>query len=321
MVPMRSTKVRALMALIIAAFIGGAVTPGLVRIGSSALGPFTFNFFRTAVTLLCLLPVLLNKRQLWQKAAFHKVVLIAGLGVGFNTTFFALGIPKTTIVASQLLYGLLPLTASLAAFLLIGEKVSRLKAIAIGLGLIGMSFLLLFSRSETQRLALGTLEGNTLILIAVMSHTLYVVLSKNFSQEFSALELTLATYLGLFAFSFLLALIPLTRGFSLDVVSPSVIGSVLISGISSIFFMLLFQYGIQKLSTSTTAITVLLAPQFGALSGALFFQETITPALVASMILVSLAISLSFLGERLSFLRYANQGLKSIPQKLGWSKL
>ena len=59
----------------------------------------------------------------------------------------------------------------------------------------------------------------------------------------------------------------------------------------------------QRVSSMTVSLSVLLAPEFAALIGWLFFKERITLTLVLSIILVLAGVLISVMGEKVSWLR------------------
>lgn len=297
---MNSEKVKALAMLIVAAFLGGAVMPILVRIGTTTVHPFIFNWFRALATLLFLIPVVIKNRKMFQERSFQKLIVLAGLGIGLNVTFFGLGINKTTIVASQLLYALVPILASLVAFFFLKEKLSFKKILAILLGLVGVLILIIFSNSADQRLSLGSVDGNLIILAGVFFYTLYIVVSKKFSKIYQAIHLAIATNSGMLLFTFWPALRPLTTVFKLEQLTPQLFVVLLGLGLSSVLFLFCFQFGLQKLSTSTSTITILLSPSFAAISGYIFYGEKISLVLFISITIISSAVLLSFMNEKQS---------------------
>ncbi len=291
-------KLKGLFALIFSAFLGGAVIPVLVRTGLHYADPFIFSLLRSFGTLLLFLPVLLRNKHSVGEKDFQKLTVLAGIGAGANLTLFSLGITHTTVVASQLVYALLPITVPIVGFLLIREKMSLPKTVGAVIGLVGVLLLIFFSRSEAERLALGTLYGNGLIFSAMIFYTFYLVISKQYTKSFSPVLISTITYLGLSLFFLPFAIFQGILGNGTVNWSPTFLFILLGITLVSFGFTYTLQYGLNKVSSTTVAITSLLAPEFAALAGAQLFNEKISPLLIMSMVLVSLGVSVSVSGEK-----------------------
>ncbi len=293
-------KILGLLALLIAAVIGGAITPPFVRVGVMGIPPLLFTFLRTGLTVLLLSPIIGKTLAQTESRTRWKILLTMGITVGINMALFSVGISHTTIVASQLLYGLLPVTVPIAGYLVLREKISKYKLFGILCGLSGLAFLVIGSGSADQKLALGTTYGNVLIFIGVITYTAYIIFSKRLSQTFSPVGVAALASLGTTLFFVPLILLEGKIG-TLASVSWQSWGALVATVISSLIFSVCFQFGLSRVSATTAAMSILLAPLFGALSGSFFFQETITLALVISSSLVIMGVLLSVLGERISW--------------------
>jgi drug/metabolite transporter (DMT)-like permease len=298
-----SEKQQGVIALIIAAFIGGAVTPTLARIGVADFNPILFVFLRSFIAVLFLVPILYKERKTFHSKNFLQFLALGGVFVGMNLGLFSVGITHTTVVASQLLYALLPISVPLAAYFLTKERLNSKKALGACIGLLGVFLLIFFSRSAEQRLSLGSFQGNSIIFAAVIFYTFFMVLSKPLAKKYSALFASGITYLGISLFFLPFTLYQVLSGqatkeiFAAHPISWIV---VLVLGFSGIVFMFFLQYGIKQLSSTTTAISVLLAPEFGALAGWLVFGEKVSFILFISLVLVIVGVLVSLTGEQVS---------------------
>lgn len=300
---MNRDKLVGLLALVLASFIGGAITPPLVKVGVSHLTPALFIFLRMAATSVIFIPLFWKYRDTFLDKTFYPFWTLLSVVSGLNFLFFGIGIGQTTVVASQLLYALLPISVPVAAYFMIKERITRFKVIGSGLGLMGLGILLFFSQSTAQRLALGTWQGNAWIFLAVLSYTIYLVISKKSNVNLSPYFIAGLTYLGSAIF-----LIPLALWDTMTM--PQVIwnSSLLLAiagvAVSSALFLCLLQFGLSRVSATTMAITALLSPVFGALGGAVVFGEKVSSLLGISLIFIVAGVLTSVFGERRGWREY-----------------
>lgn len=293
-------KIKALLVLICVAFIGGAITPALVKVGVSGTHVIIYNLLRSVTTAIILIPFLLQNTTQFKNQKYQKFFLITGIGIALNSLLFSIGIKSTTLFASQLLYALLPLTVSLLAFLFLKEHFNKNKAIGVTISFLGLAILIISSAITKNQLGFGTLTGNLIILTAVLAYTTYIVISKRFSLNLNPLFISATTYTSVsLIFIAISASILLVQPNALFVDGKGVVAGI-INGITSTFFIVGLQYGLRKLSSTTTAITTLLGPIFGAFSGIIFFSEQFSLTLLLSLILVLAGVSWSVMGERMS---------------------
>ena len=182
------TKQAGQFAIILAiAFMGGAV-PVLGKIALMEVPPFSYTLLRFILALLILLPFYLKIRKPI-KGDFWKILGLSLLAMG-NVLFFAFGVQHTSAGVVQAIYTASPLLAAVLSFFLLKEKFSPMKVFGILVGFIGaliIIFLPLIEKGITNEV---TLLGNILIVIAMISVTLFTVLSKPFHKKYHPLEIT-----------------------------------------------------------------------------------------------------------------------------------
>ncbi len=300
---MNKNKILGLVGLVGAAFMGGAIMPSLVRLGTSFLHPFLFNWLRIFLGLIIIL--IFFRKKYRAKLVFTKKYLIfslfLGIGLGLNITLFSIAIQHTTLIASQLIYVLVPIVTSFLAYLFLKEKITLKKIWGMLIALIGVLILLIFSRSPKEVTSLGTFYGNFLIFIAVFSYSFYLVFSKKLTAIFSIVEMILLTNTSLSILFFPLAIYGFyQQGFSqINLKSLAVIVAVVISALA---FMALSQMAIKHLSAGTASLGSLLSPEFAALTGIAIYNEKISLLLLISMILSIGGVLISITAEKITIL-------------------
>ena len=284
-----------LLIVLIAALGGGNGV--LAKVGLREISPLNFTFWRFLSALIFLLPIFFIQKQKFTFLAFKKLFWILLFAAG-NIIIFIFAIRLTTASASQILYTFSPLLAGILSYLLLGDKLGTKKILGVLIGFIGTIVIILLPVITGDSSLNGSLAGNLLILLAVLSHSIYTVLSKDKQKDFTPVGIT--TYSAVFTLIFSAILIPLDHG-SFDLtLSNSVLFSVLYSGIAATaLFYLLYQYVI-KISSPLAASTVLyVEPIFTIIWAVIVLSEKITTGLLFGMILVILGVYLAT-GQRKS---------------------
>ncbi|HYD35485.1 MAG TPA: DMT family transporter [Vitreimonas sp.] len=304
-------KYQGALALVLSAALGGALTPALIRVGVEAIHPLVFNLGRGVSTLLIFMVILGPQFKTLFTPQLRVIVLLFGATIGGNILLFSLGIPYTTLVASQLLYALLPITVPMLSYVVSGETVSRRKVTGGVIAMAGLALLIVLSRRGGSELSLGTLYGNSLIFLAVFCYTAYLVYSKKVVAGFSPLILGAASYLGVTLFY-----LPLAIGYIALQQPQIIISSALmwaVGGLALVSFLqtTLIQIGLKRVSSMTAAVISLLGPEFAAVVGWVFFREQLTAALLISMSLVMLGVLISVTSEQESWWARAKRRVQS----------
>lgn len=290
-----SSKTLGLVGLVGSAFFGGAIIPSLVRVGTQLAHPFIFNWFRAFLGLMI---VMLTFRQHWSvKNLLSRqnlsLIISLGLGLGLNMTLFSFAINYTTLIASQLIYVLVPVATSLLAVILLKEKVNQQKVIGILTAMLGILILIVFSKSPAERSSLGSFFGNSLIFIGVWGYSSYLIFSKKYNLSKSVVEMLILTSLSL-----TILFTPLAIGAQFFttgglIFSWKFIGVSLAVAIASLGFTGLVQLTVKHLSASTASLSSLLSPEFAAITGVFLYQESISAILLLSLVLAISGVIIS----------------------------
>lgn len=317
---MNKNKLFGLLGLLGAAFVGGAILPSVIRLGTTLVHPFLLNWFRIFIGFVLIL--ILFKGQYRLKLIFDRkylpLCLMLGLGLGLNTTMFSFGVSHTTLIASQLIYVFTPIAASLMAYFLLKEKVTSKKILGMTIAFLGVLILLIFSRSPEEKLSLGTFYGNLLIFIGMFGYSSYLVFSKKLTSVFSIVEMVVITnlFLSILLLPFAGYAIYQQGWAQINLHSFSVMALVAISALT---FMGFSQISIKYLSTSNASLGSLLSPEFAALAGIVIYDEKLSLILLISMVLSIGGTMLSVMAEKITFLdrmKLAIDKLKTIKRNL-----
>ncbi|MCL2382643.1 MAG: DMT family transporter [Oscillospiraceae bacterium] len=174
--------------IILLAILGGGI-PTFAKLGLEEFPMFTYLFLRFTIALLVLMPLYIRSKEKINRKNLRKIVLVSLLGTG-NAVLFAAGVALTSATAAQLMYALTPTIVAVFSIIILRAYISKQKILGILLGLIGVTVITLFTGTSGGLEDGGSIIGNVLILLAVISYSLYTVYSKKIQNEFSPIVLT-----------------------------------------------------------------------------------------------------------------------------------
>ncbi len=197
-------KQKALLVVAITAIVGGGTT-AVTKKGLAEIPPLNYAFLRFFLSAIMIFPFFL----IYEKHIFRDLGKILGISLfgALNIFFFILGISKTTATISQLIYGAIPVFTGIIMYIFLKEKLTRMRTVGIVLGFIGVIIVLFLPIYLKNVPFAGNVIGNISILTAVISWTLWLILSKNLLVIKSPFLITsymvFVTAIVLFPFSFL----------------------------------------------------------------------------------------------------------------------
>ncbi len=287
-----SNKSKALIALILASVFGGAVST-IVKLSLKSIPPFTFSFIRFFIASICFLPLLI-KRKPKLNSDLLKLFLISLFAVG-NIFFFVLGIKLTTASAAQLLYAGVPLLAVLIGYFIFRNKISRKKLIYISIGVFGVFLVIFLPVIQKSNVNVGNLTGNLLIATAVLSWSIYAVLSKSIQKKFSPLAIT-AMFCFASAMVFLLLMLTelnQTNVWWTKLNVQGIIGVLYVGIIGTVGTYLLNQYAFKYADAVMGSLNMYLMPIFAYFFAYILLGEKLTEGLIIGTVIVFISIALT----------------------------
>jgi len=269
---------KAALSIFLAALFGGGIAV-LGKIGLREIPPFSFIFFRFFIVSLFMFPFVLKSLKF--KKDIYKVILISLLGTG-NVTLFAYGVRLTTATVSQMLYAVVPIFAVIFSFFLYKEKFKSNKIFGVVIGLLGVLILVFLPNFGKTTSMVGSLKGNLLVLLAVISFTFYSILSKKLHKEYSPTFLTfvfgLTTTLVLSPF-FVIDLLSSSNWIS-NLSSQAILSTVYVGIFGGAFYYLLYQYAIKHGTPLIASMTMYLQPVATFLWAHFLLSEKLTIGLI-----------------------------------------
>jgi drug/metabolite transporter (DMT)-like permease len=183
-----SSKQKAIIFTLLSAVLGG-LTSTVTKIGLAGIPPLSFAFIRFLVAGIAILPFLRGKNFLKD---VRRLIPFSLLGT-VNIIVFILGVKITTATIGQLLYAGVPLLTAVFLFILFKERLTARKEAGIAIGFIGVMLVILLPLIEKGTKFSGSILGNVLIGVGVVSYSLYVAYSKNKLKSFSTIVTNILT--------------------------------------------------------------------------------------------------------------------------------
>ncbi|RKG73276.1 DMT family transporter [Corallococcus exercitus] len=256
------------------------------------LSPFTVVLWRFLVcgTAFVVLLAVTPGRKLPPRHAWPRVVLLGLMGGPVNQTLFFSGLSRSTAAHAALFYALTPLGVYVASLVLGRERASTRTTAGIFTALVGVVVLLLGRGLASAR---GTLQGDLLILAAVVAWVVYTTEGKPLASEHGPLRatawtMTVATVLQLPLVPFVLE--PAAVWASSAAAKASI---VYVGLMTSVVAYLLWSYALSKVPASRVAIFSNLQPAVTALVAWLFLDEALHWELALGGALVLVGVRLT----------------------------
>ena len=279
---------KGLFILLVANIIGGCFSPLFVKLGTQEIPPVIFTFIRFLIALLIFLPFFLASKERISLGHLKKICFFS-IFFAANATLYGIGLQYTSVIVSQILYTLVPLIVGILAHFIVNEKFTLSRIIGAIISAIGVLFLITGSSDKIESISLGTPIGNIIIIAAVISWSLYLVLSRKLSSHTSPTTTTFYSFAMTAAM--LTPFVPIDvyiEKFSFANVSPiGYISLAVVGTISSALMFFLIQVGVKKTSAYTTSVFSYFAPLFAAVTAIPVLHEKVTINLIIAGLLIT----------------------------------
>jgi len=285
-------KQKAFLAILIYSIISGAVA-AITKVGLSKIPPLSFAFIRFLLAAVIISPFIWKKRN-----SFARDIKILGpfsLLATLNIILFVLGIKLTTANSSQIIYATVPILVVLLSYFLFGEKLSFRQVLGVMLGFIGTFFVLFLPILEKGGKFSGNLFGNILLVAAVISFSIYMILSKKAQKTHSLFHIIsvfiIITAVILFPFSFVETLN--NWQWWNGVTLPAILSLTYMTIAATITIYWLTQYSIKHGGAVFASMAFYLSPLFGFVASAILLDESVSPLLIFAAVFTFIGIFLT----------------------------
>ena len=261
------------------------------------MGPIAITFVPFYITTVLLVPLLIRKRRSNPEAArptwsdWGKFTLAGVGGQVLAQLGMTWGIYKSLASNGAVLNLMIPvITAVLASFML-HEKLSPLRLVSLGIGLIGVLLMSVQDLRASSFLEMKYIGGNALILVGCFGSSFYNTYCKGLMRRFQEIEILIFSYI-----TASLASIPLLiwvepfhwsafNAFDWKAWAAFAFLAILMYGAS----MLLFFAALEHLDVTVASVSLYLVPIFGVLLAAVLLGERLSTLALAGSGVVLLA--------------------------------
>lgn len=288
-----SSETWAILAIIVASLFwstAGIVGKALLR----TFDPFTLAFLRSIFASLCIIPFLFKQKIASPKKIFTDIVPVALLSAG-NIVFYYIGLGKTTVNASAVIYAATPLIVTIIATATIHEHITKMKLAGIFVGFLGVVSFLLLPALGRGEAVFGTLTGNLILLVAVVCWASYTVASRPLTttKQYSPILVTaVSTFTSIPIFFVLTLFMPHTSYMRAFTHFETIALLLYVGFFITVVTYVLFQWAIKHSSSTTASLTNYLQPVFAFYFANLFLGEKITRNFLFGSILVLVGVFL-----------------------------
>ena len=259
------------------------------------LPPFALLFLRVVLSNVILLGLALRrseKRPRLREGDWRWFALLGFFGIALNQLGFTLGVFYTTLAHSSLIISLTPIFVLILATRMKLETLTGMKVAGMMVSFGGVAVLTLehgFAATSP------TFLGDLITLGGSVAFALYTVYSKQVSQRYDTLSLTVFSYAAGLVF-----VVPLTGWELLEVNWHAVswrawAGVAYMAAVASVVAYMIFYFALSRIAASRVIAFSYLQPVLVTLLGIVVLGEKLTPYLLSGGTMVLVGV---YLAER-----------------------
>lgn len=188
---MRTPRFTLIEGMLLSVALIWAANFSIVKVSLPYIDPMSFNAVRFAISIVLMVGILWRSKS-FVPVALRDVPALFGLGLLGNTAyqlFFIFGLDRTHSANAAVMLGTIPVWVGLVSHFFFDEKMTRGRAVGVGLTFGGILLILTGSGRELS-FGSGTLYGDMLALASAAVFGTYTVLSKDFLKRYKPLQLT-----------------------------------------------------------------------------------------------------------------------------------
>ncbi len=229
----------------------------------------------------------LQKKLTIRKKQFWSIVWVGFIGYGISLGFQFVGTNLSTAANGSLVTSATPAFVLIFAAMILGEKITRRRFIALLIASLGV---LAVIDPRSAELASSLFWGNMSLVSAALTWALYSVLIRKVTRGVDVLTVSLIAFVGG---------LPTSIAFSVWEISTLGIGEITLGVIAGILFlgiiatalaMYLWNTAFALLDASLASLTFFAQPVVGTVLGAIFLGEIITPLFLFGGLLIGIGL-------------------------------
>jgi drug/metabolite transporter (DMT)-like permease len=258
----------------------------VTRFAVGEIDPVTLAFYRYAIAMICLLPVL---PFVWPKARVPAadVITIALLGAvffGFFPWAFSAALQYTTAARGAIGVATIPIQTLIVAAIFGREKLTCRNLLSVALGFAGIA--IVFGPEAYRGEVSPHWLGDGLMLLGGLSAAIYSVFGRPvFGKHGVMFVMVLAVVFGLLTLTLLAATSGVLTGWP-TFSRNGWMAVIFLGTLGAAIQFSLFTWALRWLPPSRVVIYLTLNPIVAILLASLFLGETVTPVLIAGLVFV-----------------------------------
>jgi drug/metabolite transporter (DMT)-like permease len=264
------------------------------KVASDHIDVAALNFWALLIGALLLMPFFVRERaKVTRQAgdgpgrALWQFTLLAVLGILPPSVLMAWGISHSTAANAAILSLTIPVLMVLMAFLLLGERLTFIRALSLTLALGGT---LLISRNDLAggSFTMALLAGNGVIFLAGAGSAYYNVFSKDLLERYTELEVLVYGYLiAIVCCAALSAAFDAKPFYRVgDYPMSAWLSLLVLGGLSWGLAMVLWMWVLKRLAVSQVSVSIYLLSFFGVILSALTLRERLHAFQLAGGVLI-----------------------------------
>jgi drug/metabolite transporter (DMT)-like permease len=289
------------LALVLNLFLGA--TYFATKKALAGLPELSVVVVRTGVALACLAPLagMTSLREILRAARPARLRLLAmgGLGYALPLALGNYGVAYSSASHASLLIGTEPICVALFGALLIGERLSALRLLALGVGLVGATAVVSNGNPFQGVRDTSHLAGDLLLIAHGAAWSIYTIAGKSLLGRFSPLGISAASLAIALPLLLPLAALELPRLERGPALIPALGWALGLGLFASALGTVLWNQALARMDASTLAGFVFLQPVVGVLLGHYLLGEELRSEAVAGGALVLAAVYLLAFETRL----------------------
>jgi len=254
----------------------------------AVIPPFSLLTSRLALGIITLFIIaFLQKKLTISKKQFWNIIWVGFIGYGISLGFQFVGTDLSTAANGSLVTSATPAFVLIFAALILGEKITRQRFIALLIASLGVIAVI---DPRTAQLDSSLFWGNISLVAAALTWALYSVLVRKVTRGVDVLTVSLIAFVGG---------LPTSIAFSAWEISTQGIGEITFGIIAGILFlgiiatalaMYLWNTAFAILDASLASLTFFAQPVVGTVLGAIFLGEIITPLFLFGGLLIGIGL-------------------------------
>ena len=277
--------------LLVFIILAATFTPIFAKLTVAEISPLSFGFFRFG-TAAVLFYITLKFRKLnlkFDKQDYPRLILLALLCIPLNQFFFLSGIKLSYASHSGIIYSLNPVYAYLAAVFFKYEKFNYKKLVSIFLTIVGIIFIFYegFLQTDVNN---DVLNGDILLLFAVLTFSMYLTLGKTMIEKYGALKASTFIFItGSFFYIPLFVYDLPNLNFELLTIN-GILGYIYLSVIVAYLAYFVWYYALKKIAVSRLTTLSNISPLLTVLFSIIFLGEYISLFFIIGSVITLLGV-------------------------------